>query len=98
MKEIIAWRKPELICLDTEKLVCKIKVKASSLPSCVGDYSSEMACPELSTGETWCNTFNPGDDGGVDVPCGILTQCVEVGPLFGCANGPACSTMAPVLK
>lgn len=95
MKNTNNWREPKLICLNTEELMCKIKVRASSLCN-GGSYTSE--CPELTTGETWCNTSNPGDDGGAGIQCGILTQCVEVGPLFGCDYSAACSTLFPVLK
>ena len=98
MKNTTTWRKPELICLETKELVCKIKLKASSLPSCSTDYAGDQACPELSVGDTWCNTLGYGEDGSGEIGCGILSQCIEVGPLFGCNDDAACSTMAPVLR
>lgn len=83
------WRNPELICLKTKDLLCKIKAKAGSVPSCTSHfaYGEENACPELSVGDTW------GDEGPVDISCGILAQCIEVGPLFGCNDENYCSSM-----
>lgn len=82
------WRKPELICINTKDLICKVKAKASSLPTCTSTYAEDHACPELSVGDTW------GDGGDVDIGCGILSQCIEVGPLFGCHDENYCSSMA----
>ena len=81
------WKKPELICILTEELLCKVKAKASSLPSCEITYAEDHACPELSVADTW------GSGGDVELGCGILSQCIEVGPLFGCNDDYYCSTM-----
>lgn len=86
------WRKPELICFKTKDLLCKIKAKAGSVPSCTSAYAEENACPELSVGDTW------GDGGEVDIGCGILAQCIEVGPLFGCNDDNYCSSLAYLLR
>ena len=96
MEKAITWRKPQLVYFNTDELMCKIKIKASSVPCLSPDATSE--CSQLTTGETWCNTFHPGDDGGADASCGIITQCVEVGPLFGCNDNLSCSTMLPFAK
>lgn len=86
------WKKPELICIATKDLLCKVKARANSLPSCVKAYAEETACPELDTGATW------GDGEGVtDMHCGILSECVEVGPLFGCYDTQYCSTLVTIL-
>lgn len=90
------WREPKLICYTTEELMCKIKVKADSIehPECDIAYIDEHACPELSVGDTW----GDGTGGGGEVGCGIISQCIEVGPLFGCSSGVACSSFAPVFR
>lgn len=89
---IMQWRKPELICFKTKDLLCKIKAKADSVASCINAYAEENACPELSVGDTW------GDGGEVEIGCGILSQCIEVGPLFGCNDDNYCSSMIYLLR
>lgn len=85
------WRKPELIRISTKELLCKVKAKANSYPSCNYQYAEDHACPELSVGDTW------GEGGPVDFGCGILAQCIEVGPLFGCDHDAYCSAIAYLL-
>ena len=92
MVNYIIWRTPHLICFETKDLICRIKVKATS-PLCTFDYTGETACPELSTEATWCNTWGSGDGFDGDVGCGIFSQCIEIGPLFGCSDSLACSSM-----
>lgn len=91
------WRKPRIILYNTDELICKIKAKANSTvgPTCESVYTDKYACPELSVGETW------GDEGneGVGIGCGIISQCIEVGPLNGCIENIACSTsIMPVFR
>lgn len=90
--EGIMWRKPELLCFQTKDLLCKVKAKADSVANCKSAYYEDNACPELTVGDTW------GDGGEVDLGCGVLSQCIEVGPLFGCYDNVYCSTMLPVLR
>lgn len=87
------WRKPELIKLKVAELLCKIKVNADSQKCVSGEYAEETVCSSLEPGDTW---GEGGDE--VDAPCGLLTQCVMTGPLFGCDVGLACSGMAPVFR
>ena len=91
---MLVWRKPEILTIDVNDLLCKVKLKAGSADCNSGQYAEENACPELSVGDTW------GDGGeGVDAPCGIFTQCIEVGPLFGCNEGTFyCSSLMSALK
>lgn len=87
------WKKPELVKLEVAELLCKVRVKADSTLCRTGQYAEENACSQLETGDTW------GDGGGeIDAPCGLLTQCVMTGPLFGCDTGLACSSLAPVAR
>ena len=89
------WKKPTLICIVTEDLLCKVKAKANSLPKCDLQYAEQHACPEISVGDTW------GDDDGFggDIGCGILSQCTEVGPLMGCSTDNVyCSELFPVFS
>ncbi len=86
------WRKPELIKFEVADMLCKVKVRADSVCNS-GNYLEANACSELEVGDTW------GDGGGeIDAPCLSLTGCIMVGPLFGCDEGLACSSMAPVLR
>ena len=87
------WRKPELICFKTKELLCKVKAKAGSVASCTSAYLEENGCPELSVGDTW----GGGGEGG-DLQCGVLSQCIEVGPLFGCDDENYCSSLAYLLR
>ena len=92
---IINWRKPEFICYETEKLFCKIKARANSDVDLIclnTDYAVTALCgnaPENAEG---------GGDGGDFGPCGIVSQCVEVGPLFGCDEGFYCSSLFHLLR
>ena len=86
------WKKPELICISTMELLCKVKAKANSNPSCTSDYSGDQVCSELSPGDTW------GEGGDVEIGCGILAQCIEVGPLFGCNDENYCSSLLYLLR
>ena len=89
----MTWTKPELVKLETAELLCKVRVKADSTMCTSGQYLDEAACSHLEVGDTW------GDGGDeFDAPCGILTQCIMIGPLFGCDSGLACSVMAPVFR
>ena len=85
------WRKPELICFNTHELICKIKARANSLPSCTTAYAEKYACKELTVGDTW------GDGGDVEIGCGILSQCIEVSVGFGCDDGLYCNLIPIVL-
>ena len=92
------WRKPELIKLEVADLLCRVKVKANSnltSPCDTAEYAEENACSQLEVGDSW---GDGGVGGDIDAPCGVLTQCITIGPLFGCDTGFICSTMMPVLR
>lgn len=99
---IMEWRTPELICLETKALMCKIRVRADSSIDYEGcepldtQRSSEV-CPELDFTETFCGTDAENMEGG-EAPCMALTMCVEVGPLFGCLDDLACSNIVTILR
>ena len=40
---------------------------------------------------------NDGGEGG-DLDCGVLSQCIEVGTLFGCNDENYCSSLAYLLR
>lgn len=87
------WKKPNLLNYETKDLLCKVKARANSMdPNCSTAYLEESACSELTVGDTW------GDGGDAELGCGIISQCVEVGPLFGCNDENYCSSMAYVLR
>ena len=87
MNNVRMEKTPKLICIATKDLLCKVKANASSLPTCEAGkaYADKYACPELTVGETW-------GDGGEMGMCGVLSQCIEVGPLFGCYYEVYCSS------
>lgn len=85
------WKKPNLLSYETKDLLCKVKARANSMnPDCSLSYVEEGACQEVGVGD-----FGGGD---IDAPCGVISQCVEVGPLFGCDVDLYCSTMVYVLR
>ena len=81
----IEWRKPELVCIKTQDLLCKVKAKATSVPTCTSAYLEEHACNQLSVENTW------GEGGAFDPECSILTECFETGPLLGCFDNGYCN-------
>ena len=97
---IMKWSKPELICVNTEELLCKVKAKANSsgfveFPS---DYCNTMDNSRNNQGD---NGDSGSGGGGMDFgECGvsILAQCITVGPLFGCNDDNYCSTLVPVFR
>ena len=95
------WSNPKLICVNTEELLCKVKAKANS--------SGFIEIPDVPCNDSTNYGNDNGDDsgsgsggggGGMDFgECLILfSQCITVGPLFGCNDDNYCSTLAPVAR